>query len=249
MKRILSLTLVLVLCLISLTVYAAPDESFVIDNARLMSADEVDALNTKLQSISRKHNAQIVVMTIDSLEYVSIDEYIEYVYDDTGYGYGSNRDGVLLLVCMNPREYRILTNGMADSAIGPSGIDSIGNVIVSDLSNGYYSDAFNSFADECNYYLDGHVNGFPFDVSGNIVLALGIGIVVGIVVAFILKGQLKSVRKQNQANVYVRPGSMKLTTSNDLFLYRTVNRRRKQNNSSGRSGSSGSSRSVGGGRF
>ena len=77
-------------------------------------------------------------------------------------------------------------------------------------------------------------------------IALGIGIVAGVVVAMVLKGQLKSVRKQNQANVYVKPGSMKLTASNDFFLYRTVDRRKKESSSSG---SSGSSRSVGGGSF
>ena len=67
-----------------------------------------------------------------------------------------------------------------------------------------------------------------------------------LVVALILKGQLKSVRKQNQANVYVKPGSMQLTTSNDFFLYRTVDRTKKESSSSS---SSGSSRNVGGGSF
>ena len=79
-------------------------------------------------------------------------------------------------------------------------------------------------------------------------IALIIGVVAGVVVALILKGQLKSVRKQHQANAYVRDGSMHLTMSNDIFLYRNVTRTRKQtNNSSGSSGGTG--RSVGGGSF
>ena len=49
--------------------------------------------------------------------------------------------------------------------------------------------------------------------------------VVGIIFAFIitgyLKGQLKTVRKQD-ARSYQRPGSFNLVNSSDLFLYRHV---------------------------
>ena len=75
------------------------------------------------------------------------------------------------------------------------------------------------------------------------------GIVIGVIVAFVLKGQLKTVRKQSQANAYVKSGSMQVTTRSDLYLYRNISRVRKQNNSSSGSRSGGSSRSVGGGSF
>ena len=76
----------------------------------------------------------------------------------------------------------------------------------------------------------------------SIVVYLIIGIIAGLIVALVLKGQLKSVRKQNEANVYVKPGSMQMTVQNDFFLYRTVDRRQKSSNSSsGSSPSRGSS--------
>ena len=218
----------------------------VLDEADLLSESEISALNTKLLNIGDTYQAQIVIATIASLNGADIDEYINFAYDQMGIGYGSNRDGVLLLLCMDEREYRILTNGMADAAIGESGIDSIGDTIVSDLSDGDYAEAFDKFADECAYYLNGHLNGFPFNVRGSLTVALIVGVLAGIVVASILKGQLKTVRKQNQANEYVKPGSLQLTVNNDFFLYRTVDRRKKESSSSS---SSGSSRSVGGGKF
>lgn len=254
-KRILSLVFALCLMMALTASFCTVNaESFdssvalVMDGAGLLTSTETDELNEKLQTISSTYNAQIVVATIDALEGGDVDSYIEYVYDSLQLGYGSTRDGVLLLVCMDPREYRILTNGMANDAIGSGGIDSIGDYIVSDLSDGDYADAFNTFADECEYYLNGYINGFPFDAGATLLTAVIIGLVVGVIVALVLKGQLKSVRQQNQANVYVKPGSMQLTISNDLFLYRTVDRRKKES-SSGSSGSSGSSRSVGGGSF
>lgn len=222
------------------------EEYLVFDEADLLSDSEEITLTEKLMDVSHSYNAQILVATIDSMDGGDIDEFLELVYDEMGFGYGENHDGVLLLVCMDPREYRILSNGFAGEAIDSGDIDSIGDVIVSDLSDGNYAAAFDKFADQCDYYLDGHLNGFPFNAGKNLLICLIIGIVAGVVVALILKGQLKTVRKQNQANVYVKPGSMQVTVRNDFFLYRDVTRTKKESsNSSG----SGSSRSTGGGSF
>ena len=221
-------------------------EYLVFDNADLLSDEEELALTEKLSGISGTYNAQIVVCTINSIDGGDIDEFLEYIYDYMEFGYGENRDGVLLLVCMDPREYRILSNGFAGVAIDSGDIDSIGDVIVSDLSDGDYTAAFDAFADQCGYYLDGYINGFPFNFGKNLLICLIIGIVAGVVVAFVLKGQLKTVRKQNQANVYVKPGSMQVTVRNDFFLYREVSKTKKESSSSS---GSGSSRSTGGGSF
>ena len=222
------------------------EEYLVFDDADLLSDEEELALTEKLSGISGTYNAQIVVCTIDSLDGGDIDGFLEYIYDYMEFGYGENRDGVLLLVCMDPREYRILSNGFAGVAIDSGDIDSIGDAIVSDLSDGDYAAAFDEFAEQCDYYLDGHINGFPFNFGKNLLICLIIGIVAGVVVAFVLKGQLKTVRKQNQANVYVKPGSMQVTVRNDFFLYREVSKSRKESSSSS---GSGSSRSTGGGSF
>ena len=75
-----------------------------------------------------------------------------------------------------------------------------------------------------------------------------VGLVLALIVTSVLKGQLKSVRKQDQANSYVRSGSMQVTLSRDIYLYRHVSRtKRESSNSSG--SRSGGSRSVGGGSF
>ena len=218
----------------------------VFDEADLLNDSEELALEEKLADLSNKYGAQIVVCTIESMDGGDIDAFLEYAYDTMGFGYGENHDGAFLLVCMDPREYRILSNGFAGEAIDSGDIDNIGDVIVSDLSDGDYAAAFDAFADQCGYYLDGYINGFPFNFGKNLLICLVIGIVAGVVVAFVLKGQLKTVRKQNQANVYVKPGSMQVTVRNDFFLYREVSKTKKESSSSS---GSGSSRSTGGGSF
>ena len=225
----------------------AEDNLLVWDEAELLNETEVAQLNSKLESISKKCKAEIRVVTLSSMDGGDIDEFLEYLYDESGFGYGENHDGVLLVVCMDPREYRILSNGFAGEAITSGDIDAIGEAFKSDLSDGNYADAFDTFADKCEYYLDGHINGFPFNTGKNLLICLGIGLVVALIVTGIWKGQLKSVRKQSAANAYVKAGTMQITQSGDFFMYRNVTKTQKQSSSS--SGSSGSSRSTGGGSF
>lgn len=225
----------------------AEDNLLVWDEAELFNETEVAQLNSKLESISKKYKAEIRVVTLSSMDGGDIDEFLEYLYDESGFGYGENHDGVLLVVCMDPREYRILSNGFAGEAITSGDIDAIGEAFKSDLSDGNYADAFDTFADKCEYYLDGHINGFPFNTGKNLLICVGIGLVVALIVTGIWKGQLKSVRKQSAANAYVKAGTMQITQSGDFFMYRNVTKTQKQSSSS--SGSSGSSRSTGGGSF
>ena len=244
-RKLLSMLFVVVLCL-SLAVSAfAASGADIYDEADLLSSAEETQIAEKLSKIGDQFDTQIVIMTVPTSD-GSIDTFVEDVYDSMNMGYGENRDGVLLLVCMESREYRILSNGYAGEAIGMDQIDAISEAIVSDLSDGDYADAFITFADNCAYYLDGYLNGYPFNAGKNLVVALIIGIVAGVIVAFVLKKQLKSVRQQKQANVYIKSGSMQITASRDLFLYREVSKTKKAStNSSG----SGSSRNVGGGKF
>lgn len=245
-RKIISALLVLFLCVgVVLPVgAAAASERFVYDNADLLTDVEDRALEQWLMEISQTYQAQVVVYTIDHLKDGS---YVDHVYDSMGIGYGPNRDGVLLLVCMDPRQYLILSNGYAGTAINSADIGRIGDRIVPNLSDGNYFDAFWDFGNECAYYLEGYTNGYPYEAGFWLLVSLGIGAVVALISLLVMWSKLKSVRRQNQAANYVRPGSMRLTLREDIYLYRTVTRRKRETNNS--SGSGGSSRSKGGGSF
>lgn len=247
-KRFLSLLLVLPLVL-TLFLAASADSGFVYDEADLLTYEEEGWLSDKLAGLSQTHNAQIVVVTIPYVPEGTVDSYVDVVYDSRGFGYGENRDGVLLLVCMDSREYRILSNGYPGDAISVRVIDTIGEAIVSDLSDGNYAQAFGTFGEECAWYLNGYVNGFPFNAPKKLGIAAVVGLVIGLITVLILKGQLRSVRSQDRANAYIKPGSMRLTVQRDLYLYRNVTRTKRENSSSGSGGGGGGSRSKGGGSF
>ena len=249
-KRLFSAILVLMLLLSMAVSVSAATDAFVYDEAGLLTEGERTNLTNRLAQLSDTYNAQIVVVTIPSAEGNDLDAIVEDFYDNMGIGYGEGLDGVLLLVCMDPREYRILSNGYCGSAINTGAIDDIGDAIVNDLSDGDYADAFGGFADKCEYYLDGHLNGYPFDLGINLGIALLIGVLVGQIVGKVLKGQLKTVHRVNQAKNYVKSGSLTLTEQRDTFLYRDVRKIKKDTDSNSNTRSSGgSSRSVGGGSF
>ena len=226
------------------------NEQFLYDEADLLTDSEEEALVQKLEEVSHATNAQIVVVTLASMDGGNIDEFIDYLYDTMGFGYGENRDGVLLLVSMDPREYRILSNGYAGTAIGPDQIDTLCDIVQPYLTKGTYATAFTYFANESKDFLAYYLEGSPFNAGKSFMISLIIGIIAGLIVAFGLKSQLKSVRKQDQAHRYVKPGSMTVDIQYDIFLYRTVTRTQKQKRvESTSSGSGDTARSKGGGSF
>lgn len=250
MKKLLSLLLVLILCA-SLTVltFAAYENDILIDEADLLTEQEEQRLRSALERIGQEFDAQLCLVTTNFTEGGDVDYYVNHLYDMGGYGYGEEKNGVMLLIAMDLREFRILSNGFASDAIGPGEIVDISDRITSKLTDGDYAEAVEAFAEDCEYYLDGYLNGYPFEAGKALKTALIIGFVISLITVLIMMSQLKSVRKQNQANAYVKPGSLHIAQANDFFLYRNVRRTEKAQSSSSGSRSSGSSRSVGGGRF
>ena len=228
------------------------DGGLLYDGAGILTASEESDLLAKLNRISGEFNVDIAIATVDGTGDMSVDEYVNYYYDNSGLGYGVEREGVLFLIDMDSRKFRILSNGghVAAKAISPDVISDITDTVTSDLSAGNYVSAFNSYIDECEYQINGQINGFPFKLGRNIIIALVIGLVVALIATGSMKGKLKSVKKQDAAGSYVKQGSLMLSESRDTFLYSRVTRTEKQSSSdNNRSSSGGSSRNVGGGSF
>jgi len=57
-----------------------------------------------------------------------------------------------------------------------------------------------------------------------IFISIAIGIVIGLIVVSILKGQLKTVASQSGAGYYQVSGSLHLSVSTDVFLYQNTTR-------------------------
>ncbi len=188
-----------------------------VDNAGLLSDSERNSLLAKLDSLSESLKCDIAVVTVNSLGGKSAQAYADDFFDYNGYGYGKNDDGVLLLISMEYRDWAISTYGIAHERLSDSDFDSIEDGMLPYLSTGEYYRAFDSFAESCYDLISPHWGTM-------IVISLAIGAVIGFIAVTVMKGKLKSVIRRNEASDYVRAGSLHITNSSDIFLYRTVKR-------------------------
>ena len=213
-----------------------------VDEADLLSDSEEKKLLKKLDKTSEELSFDIIIMTLED-HYGEVESFTKDLYKDV---YGKKRDGVILLISMAERDWCIVGNGEGAQIFPSSTIDKIGNAITGDLKDGDYADAFDLFVEKAVYHIDGERNGYPFNVGKSLLIAAAVGLVIALIVTAIFKAQLKSVRKQNAAQNYVKPGSMNITKSRDFFMYRTVSRSRRTDSSSS---SSSGSQSSGSGKF
>ena len=249
MKKVCSFLFALLICM-TLTVPAfAAEVPLLYDGADLLSRGEERDILDQLEEVRDKYQVEIAIATVETTEGYDVDWYVELYYDRNDIGIGTNRNGVLLLISMEERDWRILSNGFCADAITLGEIDAIGEEIVDQLSSGDYAEAFVEFIDLCSYEINGEINGFPFDFGKNLLISLAIGFAVALVATLIMAAQLRSVRRRTEAGEYTAPGSMHVTHSSDLFLYRTVSRRARPKESSGSRSGGGGGRNVGGGKF
>lgn len=267
-KKIFTMFLMLFLSVLPVyTAYAAGDMPRLIDAADLLSdSEETDLLN-ELDEISERQQVDIVVVTLDSLEGASIVEYADDLYDYYEYGYGLGKDGILLLISMEERDWYISTKGYGITAVTDAGRAYMSEVFTDDLSSGYYAAAFTTFAELCDDFITQADAGQPYDVdnlpkgpfgfASHLAVTFGIGFVISLIVTGIMRSGLKTISSQSGADNYVKKDSMNLTKKNDLFLYRHIDRKEKpkdndSNNSGGSSihtSSSGETHGGGGGKF
>lgn len=257
MRKILLFVLTIILMgSITITAFATQDavtdesRPRLVDEAGLLSVSEAEELSEKLNEISMRRQLDVVVVTVNSLEGKSPMAFADDFYDYGGYGMGSDRDGILLLVSMESRDWWMSTSGFGITAFTDAGLDYISEGFLPYLSDGKYKRAFDTYADLCdefaaqaregNVYDSGQMPKESFRWLPNILTSLIAGIIFSLIVVLSMRRGMKSVRKEPAASDYVKKGSLVVTESRDFFLYSHVNRTKIQK-SSGSSTSRGSS--------
>lgn len=248
-NKISMLVLMLVCCLSFGMVVSAEEESAVrlVDMAELLTASEESRILAVLDEISDRQRLDVVVVTTDSLDGKTPMAFADDFYDENGYGFGTGRDGVLLLVSMEDRDWWISTSGYGITVFTDAGITYMSDQFLPDLGDGSYEEAFTRFAHLCDQFITqakagepydvGTLPKMPFSVGYNLGVALFIGLLAAVIITLIMRHSMKSVRFQPAAAAYVKRGSMQVTESRDLFLYAHVDRKAQQKQSSSRGGS------------
>lgn len=240
------LLMVLLVASLAVCVSAAESTSYVWDQDQLLTGAEASQLAQRLKTISTSRGVTVVVVTASSLGGKSAEAYADDFYDENRAACGWSEDGVLLLICLESRDWHISTVGKGIRIFSESALDQLESHLVPRLRRNQFASAFTVFAEDCDAIIHSY---FAFPWGRNLVIALVIGLAAALLVTLSMKSKLKSVRMQSGARSYVRQGSMHVTEQSDLPLYVKVTSRaipKPSSSSSGRTHVSSSGRSHGG---
>ena len=228
-----------------------------LDASDLLTDSEESNLLSILDEISERQQFDLVIVTTDTTEGETVADYADDVYDYYGYGMGADRSGVLLLVSMAQRDLYLSTCGYGITAFTDYGIDLLLDEIAPYLSNGNYYNAFYKFCQYSDQYITLARQGNPVDGPNGTdrgfdpavlpflaVIAVIVGLLIGLIPIGVLKSQMKTVVPEQRADQYVDMNSLNLTRQADAFLYANTSRIRRSSGTTGRGGGHGGGSSV-----
>lgn len=252
LRRLLCIFVALILVL-SCNIYslAKSNSKEMIDKAHVLSQEQIDKLSYEFEQIRETHNLDVRGLIVDGTDGEDIMDFADNYYEEKGFGLGKNHDGVMLVLDLDSRQWWITTEGYGINVVTDYGISTVGDRILSYLSNGNYYKAFSTYGKSMREFATAIENGNPFDITSvdednenwdskpydeeklpyNIATGALAAIVLGSISGFTSssyhKRKLKSVNRKYTAYNYIRKGSLNVDEARDIFLYSNVIRHRK----------------------
>lgn len=258
--------ILVILCCLALPAGAATAPS-IVDEAGLFHPEEIRSLEELSSAILERYDIHAVILTVNSMNGTSAQNYADDYYDNAGYG----EDGVLFLLSMSEREWYISTSGNMIYALTDYSIQQLGEYAVSYFSDSLWYDGFYNYLTVLPSYLDAYFSGTPVDGYADYSRdyyhgereeviyygednspSFGISLLCGIAAAgitlLIMRSSMNTKRSQRCASEYMAEGSWNLSQQRDIFLYSRVTKTRRQESSSGSKGGGSSVHRSSGGR-
>lgn len=230
------------------------NEEHVYDFAQLFTEEEKAILENKLDTLSQNEQMDVSILTTEDAEGKTSRDYADDFYDRNGFGYGSTKDGLLLLLDMDNREVYISTCGQAIAVFTDNRINQMLEHIVYYMKDGAYDKAALTFIEDCTTYLKAGVpQNSAFNSTSNrtqkgkktslvetLLMALGIAAGVTLIVRFSViykyKKPSRSLPPMLPLNVHFLEHSDRFVTSHTTRVY--VPKNDNHNNGSFGGGSS-----------
>ena len=231
------------------------DMNYIFDLSDQLSYEEWAELEARAADISQRHGCGVYAAFVDDFtEYGGGNDVYKttyQLYHASELGMGADRDGIIILLSMDDRDYAMFVYG--DHA--EYAFDRYGQKELEDAFLGYFGDndwygGVSHYLDTCDEYLTRAEEGKP--VRKNtlpmyiIVVAASCAIAGGI--CLMLKWKMKTVHQKAEANEYVAAGGLNLTKQYDRYTHTTETRRKIHDDSDSDSGTSRCSGGGGSGR-
>ena len=242
MKKILLSFLAAILLLTSafgaLADFANPS---ITDEAELLSESEFDKLSKKADAIRSKYNFDVAIYTEEYMSGDDAESRADDIFDYGGYGCGAEKDGIILYISEMPRAYHFSTHGKGIKYFNKNGLAYMEKQVLPFLKEDNFDAAAEAFFEQSEKLLGMASSGNIFNEKqytlGYLLCVIGGALLIPLLLAYYMtKKQLEKMKtavKQDYASDYMKPGSMNMHDSRDIFLYSTVTKTEKPKNNSG----------------
>ena len=265
-----SVLLALCLLLAPMTVFAESNAqlNYVTDDAGILTDSQWEDLEQRAQQVSEEYQCGVYMITVDdytdySTESVYTADYT--IYHNYEMGMGEDRDGIMILLSMEDRDYAMFVYGpKASEVFNAYGQEQLETYFLDNFRDDDWYGGFGDYIDACSNYLQLAEQGTPVSApegydSGDyddyeatpgenfgvsFLMALGISCVISIIICLLLLLKMHTVHQKTEANDYVSE-KLKLSRKEDRYTHTTQTRRKIERESS--SSSSTHSESGGGG--
>jgi uncharacterized protein len=245
----------LAIFIISASLFA---KSRVVDSAGLLSAAEAASIQNLADTISETYDFDLVIVTENDIGNAQPMDYADDFFDYNGYGLGQDRDGCLFLIVMGTRDYWFSTSGRGIGIFNAAATEKLEKDALNFLRKNDFYNAFAVFAKDWETFLVLDAKGRHYNVFYEynvimVVIAWLVSLGIGFLIVVSWKKNMNTALQQTQAAAYVIPGSLSFTVQQDQFLYSSVSRTARENDSGSSGGvhtsSSGRSHGGHGGKF
>ena len=248
MKRMISIVVaVLLLALLAIPVSGAETpEACVYDGEMLLTDEEYWTLEDYAQEISDLRQCAVY--------FVSVEDYRDYgdgdifnvarqIFLDNDFGMGEEKDGVMLLLSMEDRDYSLIVHGFGETALTDYGREYICEHFLDDFADDDWFHGVYDYLSYTNDLLSQAREGKIYDrynwITGGVlwVWSLILGVVISLIVCTVQRAMMrKKVHEQTGALGYVQ-GDVHITRKRDVYSHTTEVRRKIEKKDAGSSGS------------
>lgn len=223
---------------------------YVFDISDLLTYEEWEELEDWAADISnRQHCGVYFALVDDYTDYGDggVYEVTYQLYHGSELGFGTERDGIIVLLSMEEWDYAMFVYGEhAEYAFDSFGQEALEERFLDDLGDNDWYGGIADYLDACDEFLTKAEKGKPVRSSPwpKVAAAVGISCLIAGVISFLALRSMKSVHQKKEADAYLTGGGLHLTQQYDQYTHTTETRTKIEKSSSGsESGGGGSGRS------
>jgi uncharacterized protein len=106
-KLLFSVLFLVIVCSIAIAQNIPTLQKYVNDNANVLSSSDIARINALAAEIEENTTVQVAVLTVDTTQPSSIEEYAVEVFEQNGIGHADKDNGILIVAAIDDRKWRI----------------------------------------------------------------------------------------------------------------------------------------------